>query len=87
MKNKWILLMLSITILLSSIGFVYVGYTLGYENGIEEGKNEGAIVGANYGINAVAYNLCEENKTFSCEDNRVCGCFNLIQGDTNEMGS
>ena len=74
MKKEVINIILTITILLLCASSVGIGYYIG----VEQGTQEGTIAGANY----VAYNLCEAEKTFSCEDGRVCGCFNIVGGDS-----
>lgn len=53
----------------------YGAYQIGYKTGMNDGTN----TWTKYGVNLLAYNLCETNKTFSCGQ-KVCGCFNINNG-------
>lgn len=73
-KKQAVLIAIMVLLIIS----MYSMFRLGYQEGLTNGRTQG--------VNTVGNFLCLYNRTFSCDSNRVCGCFSVSNLATNSSG-
>jgi hypothetical protein len=82
MENK----LKTAVMIIAIFGIMALSFFGAYQIGYRTGAMDGANTGAKYGINLLASNLCENNRTFTCNQDKICGCFSVTNLATNTTG-